>query len=163
MSGVLSVRLLLSHSLVTARLWNVYPQHGLWSIGHPMQSVHQMAQIVIQMFSVIFLGNIVDARGCITAQFLKTSQQQLFIHQVIQTGELKLRLFASFLCYAFQFRFYTFFASVHDMYFLLTQFLDVTAFPPAALPAFFGTTPSSDSLHRNLPSSLFIACQAYSL
>jgi len=37
----------------------------------------------------------------------------------------------------------------------LAELTIVTAFPPAALPAFYGTTQSSDSLLLNLPSSLY--------
>jgi hypothetical protein len=63
-----------------------------------------------------------------------------------QTGEAAIGFVTGFIRYTLQFRGYRFFVSEHVRYVSLTLFLNVTAFPPAELPAFIGTTPLSDYL-----------------
>jgi hypothetical protein len=86
-----------------------------------MQPFDQTVQVGLQIYSVHFLGHFVDASSRILSQPLKASPQQFLVHQMIQTCELKSRLFAGLLCYAVQFRCHWFPASVNGQCFLMPR------------------------------------------
>jgi len=79
-----------------------------------------------------------------------------------QTGEPTARLLTGLLRYPPQFHLHALAVSVHSPCLLVSGCSDVTPFPPAALPAFSGTTVSSDSLAPVCLPPFLIGCQAYS-
>ena len=78
-----------------------------------------------------------------------------------QTGELTIRLPAGLLGYPLQFRFHALPVAEHRSCLLVNGHTDVAPFPPAALPAFTGTTAPSDSLVPVCLSPFVISCPTY--
>jgi len=107
----------------TSGFRDVDPQHRLWDVRHPMESLDKIIKVCHQILCICIFGNLVNATGFTRFQLPEAFPQKFLIHQMKQTGELTRWIFAGFLCYALQFRCYTLIITGHDVYFPLALLL----------------------------------------
>ena len=135
--------------LLAARFGDVYPQDRLRDVDHPVESFHQLGEVLLQIFRISFFGDMVNTASGFSFELLEAFPQKFFVHQMKETGELERRFLAGFLRYAFQFRFHTFFVTGHDVCFSSTPLL-------SCLPSLGQHYPPSSVLRRH-PTP----CRAY--
>jgi len=88
-----------------------------------MEPLDKIIEIPHQVFRVLLFGDSVDANGFVVLQSTEAPLKQLKVHKMKQTGKPTLRITAGFVCYTLQFRFYTLFIAVHDVYVSTTRLL----------------------------------------
>jgi hypothetical protein len=62
-----------------------FAQHSAYrlrNVSHPVQSFHQIGQILFQIFLIFLFGYLINADSCVSPQLLKALPQQLLVHQI---------------------------------------------------------------------------------